>query len=367
MDVYKPHKPNFQKAYPKSQLDLNKMGEMSASNLLSSKKGINKAAKLLLTLGPEQAANILKQLDETEVEKLMKEMANIERVKPEERNAILKEFEEQLGADSLTVKGGISEARKFLQASLGVEATEEMLKRINKRDLHLDFAFLETVDPQALSSVLENEHSQVVAVAMAYLKPKTAAEVFKNFSPEFRSDVAMRLAKSAKIHPDAIQKVAEVLRNKFEKRDTESYAEVGGVRTLAQILNYMGRKDENEILEELEIKTPEMIQSVKEHLYTIEELIHLTNKEMRLLISNIRDDLLIASALRGIQQDLRLHFFNSMSQNRAANILDEIERRGPLHVKEINEARAQIIGIARLLENDGLICIKKEKEEEEYI
>ena len=376
MDIYEPYKPNKKNSNKitsnntsqnlnKSQLDLSKLDEIDY-NKNKRNTGINKAAKLLLVLGVEEASKILNKLNSNEIEILTKEMSNIDKISVEEKNEVLKEFNETLDTDK-EIQGGISEAKKFLIASLGEEATENILKKINKRNLHLDFEFLETIEPQALASVLSNEHSQVVSVALAYLKPKTAAEVLKYLSVDFRSEVAMRLAKSAKIHPEAVQKVAEVLRNKFEKRDSESYTEVGGVQTLAQILNFMEREYENEILEDLEIKTPDIIESVKEHLYTIEELIKINNKEMRLLVSNIKDNTLLAKALRGMHQDLRLHFFNSMSQNRAANVLDEIEKRGPIHVKEINDARTQIINIARSLEEDGLIRIKIDKDVDEYI
>ena len=342
-----------------SQLDLSKI-----SRTMNNKpKGAKRAAKLMLALGVEQAAEVLKQLDSSEVELLMREMSQIDAIDSQEREELLKEFKEFVVEDKAELRGGIKEARKFLEAGLGSDATEKIMRRINHRDLYTDFAFLETIEPQSLASVLNHEQSQVVAVALSFLNPKTAAEVMRCFQPEFCSEVALRIAKTAKIHPESLQNVARILREKFERRDQENYSEVGGVQSLAQILNYIGREHENNILSSIEEDVPNVVEEVKEHLYTFEELLILSHKEMRLLITRIGDDTLIATALRGLHQDLRMHFFNSMSQNRAADILDEIDRRGPIHIKDIQEARSYILSIARKMDEDGSIRIKKDKEE----
>ena len=348
----------------KGQLDLTKISEMVKGREGPPKKsGALRAAKLMLALGVEQAAEVLKQLESSEVEMLMREMSKIESIDAEEREELLREFKQSIAEGKIELRGGAKEARKFLEASLGNEATERIMRRINHRDLHTDFAFLENIEPQALASVLSHEQSQVVAVALSYLNPKIAAEVMRYLPESFCSEVALRIAKTARIHPESLQNAAKILREKFEKRDQESYSETGGVQSLAQILNYIGREHENTILDSLGEQVPNVVEEVKEHLYTFEELLVLSHKEMRLLIARIGDDAVIATALRGLKQELRMHFFNSMSQNRAADILDEIDRRGPVHIKEIQEARSYILGIARKMDENGSIRIKKDKEE----
>ncbi|MCB1319437.1 MAG: flagellar motor switch protein FliG, partial [Leptospiraceae bacterium] len=127
--------------------------------------------------------------------------------------------------------------------------------------------------------------------------------------------------------------------------------------------NYMDRQEEDDILGMLGSSEPDIFEDVKERLYTFEELTGLDSKEMRLLIARVDDDSLLATALRGAQEDVRRHFFNSMSQNRAADILEEMDHRGPLTVREINDARTFVLNIARRLDEEGTILIKKEKEE----
>ena len=160
-----------------------------------------------------------------------------------------------------------------------------------------------------------------------------------------------------------MQRVARVLREKFEKRTAEIYSEIGGADTLANILNHMDRSEEDEILDVLGGAAPSVVEDVRERLYVFEELVNLDHREMRLLITEIGDDLLLAVALRGAGEEIRRHFFNSMSQNRAADILEEMDRRGPLSIKEINEARSYVLTVARRLDEEGALVIKKEKDQ----
>ena len=327
------------------------------------RKGVNRAARLLLALGPEQAAHILQQMEPAEIERVMTEMSRIDHITAQEKKEILAEFEEQARDFEAPVRGGIDEARRFLEAGLGQQAAHDILGRLSRQDLYRDFAFLEKLDAHVLASALHQEHTQIAAVALSFLKPRIAAQVMRHLPEEFRAEVALRIARTARIHPEAVQRVARVLREKFEKRAAEIYSEVGGAETLANILNYMDRQEEDDILGMLGSSEPDIFEDVKERLYTFEELTGLDSKEMRLLIARVDDDSLLATALRGAQEDVRRHFFNSMSQNRAADILEEMDHRGPLTVREINDARTFVLNIARRLDEEGTILIKKEKEE----
>lgn len=325
--------------------------------------GPNRAARLLLALGSEQAAAILKNLDPGEIEKLAVEMARIEKISPEEKREILEYFDQVVKDFDEPVRGGVDQARKILELSHGEDVANEILGRLSQRDLFRDFEFLERIDPPVLAAALSQEHNQIAAVALSFLKPRIAASVMRNLPAEFRSEVALRIAKTSRIHPEAVQRVARVLREKFEKRSAEIYSEVGGADTLANILNHMDRTEEDEILDVLGGAAPTVVEDVRERLYVFEELVGLDHREMRMLITEIGDDLLLAAALRGAGEEIRRHFFNSMSQNRAADILEEMDRRGPLSVKEINEARSYALSIARRLDEEGALVIKKEKDE----
>lgn len=325
--------------------------------------GVQRAARLMLALGPEQAAGILKELSPEEIERVMAEMAGIDHITAEEKRQILAEFDETARDFEAPVRGGVDQARRILELGLGQDRAEEILSRVTRRDLYADFEFLERIEAPALAATLAQEHLQITAVAISFLKPRIAASVLRHLPEEFRSEVALRLARASRIHPEAVQRVAKSLREKFEKRSAEIYSEIGGADTLASILNHMDRSQEDEILDVLDKKAPELYEQVKERLYTFEEILNLDNREMRLLVARVNDDLLLSSALRGAGEEIRRHFFNAMSQNRAADILEEIDRRGPISIKEINEARGFVLNIARRLDEDGEIVIKKDKHE----
>ncbi len=327
------------------------------------KSGARRAARFLLALGPDQASQILKELDDNEIRQVAQEMTLIDHLTAREKRLILEEFSEMAGDVDEPVRGGRKKAHEILSAGIGEERAHEILERLNRGDLKKDFEFLERIDPPALAAALSAEHPQVAAVALSSINPRIAASVMKNFSPALRSDIALRIAKTSRTHPEAVLRVARVLREKFEKRSDEVYSETGGAETLANILNHMDRNTEDGILNLLGTQAPEVLDTVRGMLYTFEELMQLIPKEMRILLSKVNDDQIVSSALRGAGEEIRRHFFNSLSQNRAADILEEMDRRGPISLREINEARAYIVSVARKLDEDGAIVIKKTKDE----
>ena len=326
-------------------------------------KGAQRAARLLLALGPEQAAQVLKELDTPAIESLVNEMSQIKQIGPDEKKEILKDFNSSLEEFEPLVEGGLDAARAILNRSMGTDQAEEILNRVTRRDMEVDFEFLEQIDPSLLASTLGTEHPQTAAVALSYIKPRKAAMVIKLMEPAVQSQVAIRIAKTTRTHPDAVMRIAQVLREKFERKNEEIYSDTGGAESLANILNHMDRSTEDILLNDLGDKAPEIMNDVRELLFTFEELGNLDLKEMRLLLSKIEDDYTLAAALRGAGEELRRHFFNGLSQNRAADILEEMDYRGPISVKEINEARTAILNIARKLDDEDMVVIKKEKEE----
>lgn len=325
--------------------------------------GTEKAARLLLSISPEDAARILQELGDEEIVKITAEIARIKKIDPEEKKQLLTEFKEEVDQLEMPVKGGPNEARRLLEQSLGQKKADEVFSRIHGPEFNVDLAFLESIDPPIIASALQAEHPQIAAVTLSSIKPSLAARILKHLSADFRADTAHRIAKTSRIHPEAIARVVTVLKEKLEKRKHEFYSETGGAETLAGILNHIDKGLEDEILGDLAKKDPDLIETIKDRLYTFEELVELDSKELRLLLSHIDDDTILASALRGAGEEMRRAYFNCLSQNRAADILDEMSHRGPLSIREINEARSYVLAIARKLDEEGRIVIKKEKED----
>lgn len=356
-------KPDPARKQKSSSIDFLITDEETIDQQKTSYSGTEKAARLLLSISPEDAARILKELGDDEIVKITTEIARIKKVSPEERKRLLAEFKEEVDQLEMPVKGGPEQARKILEQSLGAAKADEVFSRIHGPEFNTDLAFLETIDPPIIATALQAEHPQIAAVTLSSVKPQLAASILKHLSPEFRADTAHRIAKTSRIHPEAIMRVATVLKEKLEKRKHEFYSETGGAETLAGILNHIDKNLEDQILDDLAGKEPDLIETIKDRLYTFEELTGLDPKELRLVLSQIDDDTILASALRGAGEEMRRAYFNCLSQNRAADILDEMSHRGPLSIREINEARSYVLAIARKLDDEGRIVIKKEKED----
>ena len=322
--------------------------------------GPKKAALFLLSIGKEEAAKVISHLDEKMIESIISEMAQIKSITQAEKEAVLQEFQQE--AENEHITGGLSVAREILSRSVGAEKAENIFQKLNKRDLDKDFDFLNGIDPQTLHSLLAPESTQTIAVTLSFLQPRKAADTLKYFNKELQSQIALKLANTSKTHPDAIVEIARVLKKKYEQRDSE-FNESGGAESLANILNHMDKNLEDIILRDLEEHSPELAGQVKEKLYVFEDILNLDNKEMRILINKINNDEIIATALRGALEEIKKKFFNAISLNRASDIIDIMDSQGKMTLREINNARNDILNAGRELEDEKLIVFKKTKDD----
>ncbi len=325
--------------------------------------GAKKAALLLLSLGKEEAAKVLSHLDDKMIEQVVYEMSQIRMVSKIQREAILNEFKDTVAELQLGQKGGIETARELLSKTVGFNKADEIIKKIDKKEIAQDFEFLNDIEPVVISSLLNGESAQTIAVTLSYLQPKKAADVLKHFPQEMQSNVALKLAATSKTHPDAILQIAKVLKKKYDSRDKSELAQAGGAESLANILNFMDKNMEENILKELNEKSPDLAFQVRDKLYTFEDILNLDAREMRTLVNRLGGNELLIVALRGAGDEIKRHFFTAMSQNRAADIVEEMDSRGKTTLREITNARNDILRIARELEEEGIIILKKRKDE----
>ncbi len=336
---------------------------MQRSNETGSTPGVRKAALLLLSLGKDQAAEVLRHLDESLLEAVILEMSKIRSISKEERETILKDFHSTIDELKGSSVGGLNTAKQLLEQTVGSEKANVILKKIHKEETKNDFEFLNQVEPGVLQGILSSESPKIIAVTLSHLDPKKAADVLKLFPKGDQAKIAVRLATTSKTHPDVIQNIAKILKKRYEERDKQEYSEAGGAHVLANILNFMEKGTEESILQELDEESPEVADLVREKLYTFEDILSLDAKEMRILINKLADDECISIAIRGAGDELRKKFLSNMSNNRAADILDSIDLKPRVTLREINEARSKVVQIARELEEENLILFKKDKEE----
>jgi flagellar motor switch protein FliG len=326
--------------------------------------GLERAAALLVALGPSTASSIMKHLDDDSIEKLSIEISKIDKLLPEEREDLIGQFLIDLKREKNSARGGESKAREILEGVLDKGRADEIIDRIKRSDFTKDFEFLNSIEDEALVMFLRDEHPQTIAVALAYLDPVKSAAILKSLSRETASEVAVRIAKMQTVQPEAVTGVAKTLKKKYQnfRRENEGLT-TGGIDSLVDILQHMKHDDEREILQTLEFSLPAVAGQLRERVFAFENVVNLTNKEIRIVIDEIRDDHLIAKALKGAGDDIRFKFLRNMSQNRATDILNEIKDMGAVRLSEVDECRSKIINIMKTLHENGVIGVMHSNEQ----
>lgn len=326
--------------------------------------GVEKAAALLVALGPEVATEVLKHLDEESVHRLAGEIVKIQKLTMEEKEDLIGEFLIELKKHRGVSYGGENVARDLIAAAFGEEKAKEIFNKLSQKDLEKGFEFLNDVDADLIVTFLADEHPQTITVTLAHIQPKKAAEVLRKLNPNLAKEVAKRMARMDKTTPEAVVEIARVLRRKYDKyKAGPGFESTGGIDTLVKILNYMSGDQEKSLMEYFEKNLPDVARDIRDRIYTFEHVLNLDNREMRILIHAIRDNKVIALALKGAGDEIRMKFFRNMSRNRAEIILLDMEAMGPVKMSEIQAARDEIVKIMRELGEQNVISIKKEKEQ----
>lgn len=332
------------------------MARMQASrNELS---GRQKAAMLLITLGPEKSAQIFKHLKEDEIEQLTLEIANIRTVTPEEKEMVLEEFYQICLAQEYIAEGGIEYAREILEKALG---TQKALEVINKLTVSLQvrpFEFIRKTDPSQLLNFIHTEHPQTIALILAYLKPQQAATVLSALPQDKQADVAKRIATMDRTSPEIIKEVERVLEKKLSSLVTEDFTAAGGIQSIVDILNNVDRGTEKHIMETLEIEDMELAEEIRKRMFVFEDILTLDNRSIQRFLREV-DSSQLAIALKGATEDVKNAIFSNMSKRMAEIIKEDIEFMGPVRLRDVEEAQQKIVNIIRRLEDSGEIVISR--------
>lgn len=321
--------------------------------------GVERAAALLVSLGRDVAAEILKHLDEASIERLTAEMARIDRLSPAEREDLIGGFLIDLRKEKKRVRGGQETARELLAGAFGTERAEEVMARSGSVDFKKEFQYLAEVPDEVLLGFIRDEHPQTIAVVLSYLPPEKSAVLLKGLPPETGKQVVIRMAKMERAAPEAVVRIAKTLRKKYDHYQKEGQGLTsGGMNSLIEILGHMSGDDERTILATLDTTLPGISQQIREQMFSFDNILHLSNKEVRILIDEVGDDDLIARALKGAGDDLRFKFLRNMSQNRATDIIQEMEALGAVRLSEVEDYRGKIVAVMRALHENGVISVK---------
>lgn len=322
-------------------------------------EGIKKAAILMITLGSETSAQIMKLLPDSYIQKVSYEIANMEYVSPDDRDAIINEFMEMQQARSYIIDGGIDYAKNLLNKALGAQRAKEVIDMLNQIQLReRPFNIARKADPQQLKALLLNEQPQTVALVLCYMQPEKAAQILSEFPIEQQSEIAERIGTISNTSPSVIEKIEKVIENKFSnyiESDTET---VGGVQTLVEILNSVGRSTEKNIIGELESTQPELAEEVKAKLFTFEDIITLQEADVQKVLRQVNNDDLIM-ALKGVSEEIQQYVFGNLSSRQVETLKEDMQFMGPTRLSAVEEAQQRIVAVIRVLDEKGEIYLRR--------
>ena len=320
--------------------------------------GVQKAAILLIALGPEKSATVFKHLKEEEIEELTLEIANTRSVSPKMKEDVLNEFYQVCLAQQYIAEGGIGYAKELLEKALGSEEAQNVITKLTASLQVRPFEFVRKTDPSQLLNFIQEEHPQTIAMILSYLTAGQAALIIGALPPEKQADVAKRIAMMDRTSPDVIKEVERVLERKLSSLVNQDYTIVGGVDAIVAILNTVDRATEKHIMESLEIEEPELADEIRKKMFVFEDILLLDDRAIQRVLRDV-DNNDLGVALKAANEEVQNVIFKNLSKRLAAMIKEDMEFMGPVRMKDVEEAQQKIVGIIRKLEESSEIVISR--------
>ncbi len=325
--------------------------------------GKQKAAILLISLGPDVASQVFKHLKEDEIEKLTLEIANQRKVTQESKDKVLVEFHQMALAKEYISSGGIDYAREIIEKALGQEKAMMIINRLTSSLQIRPFDFARKTDPAQLLNFIQNEHPQTIALIMAYLQPEQAGTILSALPPDRQVDVAKRIALMDRTSPDVIKDVERILERKLSSLVTQDFTAAGGVDSIVEVLNRVDRTTERTIIENLEIQNPELAEEIKKRMFVFEDIVLLDDRSLQLVLREI-DSKDLALALKASSSEVAEKVYKNMSKRAAEMLREEIQYMGPVRIRDVEEAQQKVVNVIRRLEESGEIIVSRGKGDE---
>ena len=325
--------------------------------------GRQKAAVLLIALGPEHAAQVFKHLRDDEIESITWEIANMPHVEPEVTHEVLEEFDQLALAKEYINQGGLEYAREVLEKAVGPQRAAALIERLTASLQVRPFDFARKTDPAQLLNFIQNEHPQTISLIMAHLHPDQAGAILSALPPDRQVEVAKRLATLDRTSPEVLEEIESSLEKRLASFVRQEYTAVGGIEVAVEVLNRVDRQTERTILEALEEQDPELAEEIKKRMFVFEDIVTLDDRSIRKVISEV-DMSVWALALKTASEDVAERIFSNMSKRAAEMLREEIEYLGPVRLRDVEEAQQRIVATIRRLEEVGEIIIARGGEDE---
>lgn len=342
-----------------------KQDEGDKKRMTAEMTGIRKAAILLLAVGEETAKEVLRALPETDVQRITEELAELRTVPHAVSSEVVEEFWQLLETQNVVRTGGLAFASRLLQETFGKQRADDLLMLVRRAQeaSQGNLGKLQKTDPQQLGKLLDSEHPQTIALVLAHLDPRRASQVLDNLSEEHRVVSIQRLAEMRQFSPEMAQKVAMILHRRLENVGDTKRKSYSGFKAVADLLNRVNAEEAKRILETIEEGQPELALSIRNLMFTFDDLVVVPATSIREIVSGV-DKKQLALALRGANEELRAQVFKSMSSRAVEMLKEDMEVMGPVRSREVAAAQQEILSIARRLEAEGKVILKMETGDE---
>ena len=318
--------------------------------------GVRRAAILLMSLGEASASQVLKHMEPKEVQAVGFEMAQLKNVSKDQVSEVLASFSRTVEKQTGLGLGNDEYVRKVLVQALGEDKAGGLIDRILRGANTKGLETLKWMDPRAVAEIIRLEHPQIIAIVLSYLDSDMAAEVLNYFPDRVRVDVIMRIATIDGIQPSALQELNEIMEKQFSGNTNVKTSTVGGIKTAANILNFMDSSVETEVMDNIKELDSELGQSIQDLMFVFENLLDLADRDIQTILREISSESLVL-ALKGSDEDLKEKIFKNMSKRAAEMLRDDLEAKGPVKVSDVETAQKEILSVARRLADAGDITL----------
>lgn len=328
--------------------------------------GLRKVAILIVTLEKESSSAILRQLDSDSIEAITREVASLRGVEEGVRQEVIKEFHNLALARSYTEAGGLNYAKMLLTQSLSKDEAERIMRQIEHQFYSKPFTFLHKAETENLLTFIQDEHPQTIALILAHLTASKASEILGGLPPEKQIEVVSRISRMEQTSPEVIKEVEKGLEHRLSGLMTDRLQRVGGVNSVAEILNLTDRSTEKGILEALGEDDPDLVAQIRRLMFVFEDVLLVNDKGIQSVLKEIETSDLVL-ALRTATDELKQKIFSNMSDRAAQMIREEMEYMGPVRLSDVEMAQQRIVDVVRRLEDSGEIIISGRGGEKELI
>lgn len=320
--------------------------------------GLQKAAILMIALGAESSAQVVKHLGDAEIEQLTLEMANVRKVSPENRDAVVEEFHQMCLANDYIAQGGIDYAREVLEKALGETRAFEIINRLAISMKMRPFELVRRTDPKQLFSFIQGEHPQTIALIMTHVSADKAATMLASLPPDRQVEVVKRVATMGRTSPEVLKEIEKVLERKITSLAPTDYTTSGGIQSTVDVLNQADPGTVKVVMDVLDVEDPELAEQIRQQMFVFKDIVGLDDRSIQLVLREVvtKD---VALALKGANPEVIQKIQANMSSRAAQMLKEDMEFMGPVRLREVEDAQQRILRVIRKLEEEGALVITR--------